>query len=97
MTAEARRQYINLKRVRYQASNDREERGQMLRELVEDGIYKNIKSANRAMLEKEDIGSRIHERGRKPIYTEITKISLKEVYVKIRHAEQSAVEINKIN
>ena len=81
MTAEARRQYINLKRVRYQGSNRREERGQMLRELVEDGIYKNIKSANRAMLEKEDIGSRIHERGRKPIYTEVTKVGLKEVWI----------------
>ena len=32
MTAEARRQYVNLKRVRYQASNSRTERGQMLRE-----------------------------------------------------------------
>ena len=81
MTAESRRQYINLKRVRYQGSKRREERGQMLRELVNDGIYKNIKSANRAMLEKEDIGSRIHERGRKPIYTEATKVGLKEVWI----------------
>ena len=81
MTAEARRQYINLKRVRYQASNSRTERGQMLRELVEDGIYKNIKSANRAMLETEEIGSRISDRGRKPIYTEATKVGLKEVWL----------------
>ena len=76
MTAEARRQYVNLKRVRYQGSNSRTERGQMLRELVDDGIYKNIKSANRAMLETEEIGSRIHDRGRKPIYTEATKVGL---------------------
>ena len=82
MTADARRQYINLKRVRYQANTGREERGKMLQELVDDQIYKNIKSANRAMLEKDDIGSRIHERGRKPIYTEIVKVGLKEVWIK---------------
>lgn len=82
MTAEARRQYINLKRERYQVSLSRQERGQMLQELVRDKIYKNIKSANRAMLEVQDIGSRIHERGRKPIYTDIVKVSLKEVWLK---------------
>ena len=54
MTAEARRQYINLKRERYLASSSREERGHMLRELVRDGIYKSVKSANRAMLEVQD-------------------------------------------
>jgi hypothetical protein len=81
MTAEARRQYVNLKRVRYQASNSRTERGQMLRELIDDGIYKNIKSANHAMLEIEEIGCRISDRGRKPIYTEATKVGLKEVWL----------------
>ncbi len=80
MSPEARRQYINLKRERYQASISRRERGAMLQELVRDGIYKNIKSANRAMLERSDIGSRIHERGRKRIYTDEVKSALKRVW-----------------
>ena len=80
MTPESRRQYINLKRERYQGCGCRSERGEMLRELIRDGIYKNIKSANRAMLEKTDIGSRIHERGRKPIYTDAVKSALKRVW-----------------
>lgn len=80
MTPEARRQYINLKRQRYQTSISRSERGAMLQELVRDGIYKNIKSANRAMLEKSAIGGRIHERGRKPIYTDEVKSALKKVW-----------------
>ena len=80
MTPEARRQYINLKRQRYQSCPCRKERGEMLQELLRDGIYKNIKSANRAMLEKSDIGSRIHERGRKPIFTKEVKLALKRVW-----------------
>jgi len=80
MTPEARRQYINLKRQRYQSCTCRYERGAMLKELVRDQIYKNIKSANRAMLEKTDVGSRIHERGRKPIYTDEVKSALKRVW-----------------
>ena len=81
MTPDSRRQYINLKRSRYQGSPSREERGQILRDLLSDGIYKNIKSANRAMLEKSDIGSRISDRGRKPIYTDIAKAALKDVWL----------------
>jgi hypothetical protein len=80
MTPESRRQYINLKRERYQACSSRSERGEMLQELMRDGIYKNIKSANRAMLEKTDVGSRIHERGRKPIFTDAVKAALKRVW-----------------
>lgn len=80
MAPESRRQYINLKKQRYQASTSRSERGSMLQELVRDGIYKNIKSANRAMLEKSDVGSRISDRGRKPIYTAEVKVALKRVW-----------------
>ncbi len=81
MTPESRRQYINLKKQRYQASSSRKERGAMLQELVRDEIYQNIKSANRAMLEKNDVGSRISERGRKPIYTDEVKLALKRVWL----------------
>lgn len=81
MTPEARRQYINLKRERYQVSSSKQERGQMLGELVRDGIYRNIKSANRAMLQVTEVGSRIHQRGRKAIYNDITKACLKQVWL----------------
>lgn len=81
MTPEARRQYLNLKRKHYQECPSRINRGEILKSLVADDFYKNIKSANRAMLEKSEIGSRISGRGRRPIYTDITKAALKEVWL----------------
>jgi len=51
----------------------------MLGELVRDGIYRNIKSANRAMLQVTEVGSRIHQRGRKAIYKDFTRHVLNRV------------------